>query len=449
MINVTLFVVCVISLFPLQLAAQRTVPKSRQVQQVYGDPYYADALILPRQQTDSSDVCVLLRFNKGARVFSKVNSFQENRGSYYSVIAMSIEARDAVGVVRQRLRYTDTVFVNSYENLTSESSYHRGMVTLSLAAGDYTVSIEPIANKDNGFRKITLPKVVLPKASSKVRGTLSCLFAESLSQEHDTLRPIIFNGNMSFPAGRMAIVAAVPRGTATTYHVLIQQQPYLEGDIRWWSGVNIHSTVRSTGTALGLASPSVLTAIPSDEHRSMLVIPIDAAEVVPGRYVVSLVAEDTRDTLKYGFNVEWESMPLSLRSLTYALDVLGYICPEETLDSLRDGDETLQRENLMAWWRKQDNTFGTAQNERMAEYYKRVDRASYEYATLNEPDGVFTDRGKVYVLYGPPTRVDRKNNKSGEVTETWTYTNKVRTVFVFTVEQSGRHRLSTVQPLRK
>jgi|694.fasta_scaffold34922_7 GWxTD domain-containing protein len=444
-----LYVVGAVFMLTLELAAQRAAPKSRQVQQVYGDACYADAMILPKPNTDSCDVSVLLRFNKGALVFSKVNSFQENRGSYYSVITMSIEARDAVGVVRQRLRYTDTVFVNSYENLAAESSYHHGLVTLSLAAGDYTVSIEPTTNRDNGFRRITLPKVVLPKAGGKQRGALSCLFAEALSQEYDTLRPIIFNGNMTFPAGRMAIVATVPQSTARTYDVWIRQQPYQDGDIRWWSGVDIHTTARSTGVALAVASASLVTATPLEKSGSTLVIPINAADVVPGRYMVTLVAEDTRDTLKYGFNVEWESMPLSLRSLTYALDVLGYICPEETLDSLRDGDEAAQREHLMEWWRRQDNSFGTAHNERMAEYYKRVDKASYEYATLSEPDGAFTDRGKVFILYGPASKIDRKNNKSGEVTETWIYTNSVRTIFLFTIEEAGRYRLTTVQPLRK
>jgi hypothetical protein len=85
----------------------------------------------------------------------------------------------------------------------------------------------------------------------------------------------------------------------------------------------------------------------------------------------------------------------------------------------------------------------------MAEYYKRVDKASYEYATLSEPDGAFTDRGKVFILYGPASKIDRKNNKSGEVTETWIYTNSVRTIFLFTIEEAGRYRLTTVQPLRK
>lgn len=444
-----LFAIGAMLMFTLELAAQRGTPKSRQPQQVYGDACYADALIVPRPKTDSCDVRVLLRFNKGTLVFSKVNSFQENRGSYYSVITMSIEARDAVGVVRQRVRFTDTVFVNSYENLAVESSYHSGMVMLSLAAGDYTISIEPTTARDNSFRKITLPKVVLPKTGSKSRGACSCLFAEAVSQEYDTLRPIIFNGNMTFPAGRMAIVATVPQSTARTYDVWIRQQPYQDGDIRWWSGVDIHTTARSNGVSLSVASASVVIASPSETHGSTLVIPINAADVVPGRYVVTLVAEDTRDTLKYGFNVEWESMPLSLRSLTYALDVLGYICPEETLDSLRDGDEASQREHLMEWWRRQDNTFGTAHNERMAEFYKRVDKASYEFATLNEPDGAFTDRGKVYILYGPSNKIDRKNNKSGEVTETWIYTNSVRTIFLFTIEETGRYRLTTVQPLRK
>ena len=127
----------------------------------------------------------------------------------------------------------------------------------------------------------------------------------------------------------------------------------------------------------------------------------------------------------------------------------AYICPDETLDSLREGDETQQRERLMDWWRRQDRSTETAHNEHMAEYYRRVDKASYAYATLIEPDGAFTDRGKVYILYGGPTKIDRKTNRDGEQVETWIYTNSVRRLFVFKVEDAGSFRLTTVQELKK
>jgi GWxTD domain-containing protein len=435
------------------VTAQRGSQRVKQVQQAYGDQYYADAVILPNTENDSAAVQVRIRVNTSTLVFSKVNSFQEQRGEFYATIGLSVEARDAVGVVRQRVRFVDTVFVDNYETLAETSSYRSGVVTLSLAAGSYNISIEPVTNRDNGFRKLSLPKVVIPKTGQKQLGNISCIFAHAATQEYDLLVPYVFNGNLPFPSSRVAVIATIPQSLrARSFDVWIRQQPYQKGDIRWWTGVDIHTTVSDRSINLDPTDDGNIAVRATADLKSTgrsIVIPVNASDVVPGRYLLTLVAEGTSDTLRYAFNVEWESMPLSLRSLSYALDVLAYVCPEETLDSLREGDDAAQREQLMDWWRRQDKTLGTAHNERMAEYYRRVDRASYSYATLLEPDGAFTDRGKVYILYGEPTKVDRKTNKAGDAVETWIYNNGVRTVFVFTIEEDGQYRLTTVQPLRK
>lgn len=435
------------------VTAQRGSQRVKQLQQAYGDQYYADAVILPNMENDSAAVQVRIRVNTSTLVFSKVNSFQEQRGEYYATIGLSVEARDAVGVVRQRVRFVDTVFVDNYETLAETSSYRSGVVTLSLAAGSYNISIEPVTNRDNGFRKLSLPRVVIPKTGQKQLASVSCIFAHAATQEYDLLVPYVFNGNLPFPSSRVAVIATIPQSLrARSFDVWIRQQPYQEGDIRWWTGVDIHTTVSDRSINLDTTDDGNIAVRATADLKSTgrsIVIPVNASDVVPGRYLLTLVAEGTSDTLRYAFNVEWESMPLSLRSLSYALDVLAYVCPEETLDSLREGDDAAQREQLMEWWRRQDKTLGTAHNERMAEYYRRVDRASYSYATLLEPDGAFTDRGKVYILYGEPTKVDRKTNKAGDAVETWIYNNGVRTVFVFTIEEDGQYRLTTVQPLRK
>lgn len=428
--------------------AQRQAARVRQVQTL-GDPLYADAIIIPRVDSDSADVHVGLRFNKASLVFSKVNSIQEQRGNYYSVLALSIEARDAVGVVRQRVRFSDTVFVNSYESLADSVEFHRGDAQLSLAAGQYTITVESIKSRESQQRRIVLPKTYIPKREQQSNSSISVVFTQAVTQEYDVLRPCVYNGNMPFPAGRMAVVAIVPITSSASYDVWIRQLPYQDGDIRWWSGVDIHTTAINRGTDVKPRADGLLDVTNGEQKSRCLVIPINASDVVPGRYVMTLVPNGTKDTLRSSFVVEWESMPMSLRSLSYALDVLAYICPEDVLDSLRDGNDAEQREKLMEWWKRQDKTAETAHNEHMAEYYRRVDKASYAYATLTEPDGAFTDRGKVFVLYGAPTKTDRKITKDGEQAETWIYTNSVRRVFVFKVEDSGLCRLTTVQQLKK
>lgn len=431
------------------LHAQQKRSSVKQPQMIYGNACYADAVIMPYPDADSADVDVLLRFNMASLVFSKVNSYRENRGNYYAALSLSIEARDAIGVIRQRVRYSDTIFVASYEKLADSVAYHVGSASMPLAAGTYTITIDESSGSENRFQKIVLPKVSIPKRTKSSGGLISCTFANTAAQEYDTLVPMIFNGQLRFPVERIAILATVPREEYTSYDVWIKQQPYQDDDIRWWSGVTIHTSAAMSGIQLKRLTSTAYVVDTTAKGSRTIIIPVLGNDLVPGRYTLTIVADGSRDTLRYPFTVEWENMPFSLRSLTYALEVLAYICPEETLDSLQTGDDALQRESLMDWWRKQDKSFGTAYNERMAEYYRRVDRASYDYATLKEQDGAFTDRGKVYILYGAPTKIERKSDKAGQALETWIYSNSVKTLFVFSAEKSGSYKLVTVQPLKK
>lgn len=430
-------------------AQQRGIKRPKSTMAASMDRIYAEAIVVPMEQSDSADVYVEVRYTIGSLAFTKVNSMQEVRGNYSASITLSVEARDAIGVVRQRVRFSDTAFVNSFDDAQEKSLFRRGSVALSLGPGTYVITLEPSATKDNGLKRISLPKLTISKKGQRASNALPCFFSSPVGTTYDTLRPYIFSGNLPFPVSKTLLVATLPYNVEQLYDVWIRQQEYEQGDIRWWSGVDIHANASATTKRLRKIDDERWVVDENATHESrLLVIPLDAKEFVPGRYELKLVGSVNKDTLRYPFRVEWESMPISLRTLSYALDALAYICPEDVLDSLREGDEADQRIHLMEWWRRQDPTLGTAHNERMMEYYQRVDRAYSEYSTLQEPDGVFTDRGKIYILYGAPTKIDRKVSKSGESSETWIYTNKVRKFFVFAIKEAGQYRLTNIQPLR-
>ncbi|RPH31043.1 GWxTD domain-containing protein, partial [bacterium] len=58
------------------------------------------------------------------------------------------------------------------------------------------------------------------------------------------------------------------------------------------------------------------------------------------------------------------------------------------------------------------------------------------------PDGSRTDRGKIYILYGPPTSMDRSLDPAAGFQETWIY-EKLGKRFVFKDQsKSGNYVLS-------
>jgi GWxTD domain-containing protein len=173
-------------------------------------------------------------------------------------------------------------------------------------------------------------------------------------------------------------------------------------------------------------------------------IPIPLVTLVPGRYELTMVARGSTDTIAMRFQIVWEMMPFSLRTLDYAINALEYICTEGQIDSLSDGSPAENREHLMSWWRAQDPTPATTVNERMNEYYRRVDNAYFGFSSIAEPDGARTDRGKVYILYGPPATVE-KDLKGKAPREIWTYTAGIKKTFVFEANDSGRLKLVDVR----
>ena len=142
------------------------------------------------------------------------------------------------------------------------------------------------------------------------------------------------------------------------------------------------------------------------------------------------------------FDLKWIDMPYSLSSPLYAIKSLWPIATDEEIDRLLDVGRENYPEALREYWKKLDPTPETAYNERMAEYYRRVDYAFFNFATLKEEDGVFTDRGKIYILFGPPTGTRREFDPEANPKEIWTYDNVVKREFVFRDKnESGSYRL--------
>jgi len=88
---------------------------------------------------------------------------------------------------------------------------------------------------------------------------------------------------------------------------------------------------------------------------------------------------------------------------------------------------------LLDFWRSKDPTPGTVENEFMMEHFKKLD-----YAEKNFRGGVDSDRGRIYMQYGPPMDVQRELShiEYEKPVEIWTYALDGRIEFIF-VDRSG------------
>ncbi|MBN1153891.1 GWxTD domain-containing protein [candidate division KSB1 bacterium] len=87
---------------------------------------------------------------------------------------------------------------------------------------------------------------------------------------------------------------------------------------------------------------------------------------------------------------------------------------------------------LFQFWNMRDPNPDTPTNEFRDEYYKRVDYANRHYRAFTK-EGWSTDRGRVYIIYGPPSDIERHPNEPNLYPyEIWEYDHlQSGVIFVF------------------
>jgi len=193
----------------------------------------------------------------------------------------------------------------------------------------------------------------------------------------------------------------------------------------------------------------LLIPSPGQNYYSLL-IPVKGDSLDLGEYEISFVVK-FKDSLgnqvqkKFAkkFTVEWIDMPFSLQNLDYAIEILEYIATPDEMAKLRFGTPQARLQKFKEFWAKRDPTPNTLYNELMAEYYRRVDYAYLNFATMRDRDGARTDRGKIYIIYGEPTKIERKYTPGKPTEEIWYY-EPIRRKFVFT-DQYGSFKLTSVE----
>ena len=121
---------------------------------------------------------------------------------------------------------------------------------------------------------------------------------------------------------------------------------------------------------------------------------------------------------------------------------------EKSIWQSLSGSES-KRKFLTKFWRDRDDDQATPFNEYYAEYKQRVAVTNEQFRTAFRA-GWRTDRGRVYILYGPPDYVDRKSNESDmKPHEIWRYDYIEGGVdFVF-VDRSGFNNFELVHSTKR
>lgn len=159
-----------------------------------------------------------------------------------------------------------------------------------------------------------------------------------------------------------------------------------------------------------------------------------------GRYDIEVKGSGNAISRK-SFAVRWLNMPRTLTNIALASEALKYLMSENEFEEFMKMSDDEMKKHFEIFWKKRDHTPNTAYNEEMAEYYHRCDYALENFRTLSHADGIDTDRGKVYILYGPPTKTERLLTPNAPPKEIWYYeTLQLKLVFL-DESRSGNYKL--------
>ncbi len=167
-----------------------------------------------------------------------------------------------------------------------------------------------------------------------------------------------------------------------------------------------------------------------------------------GKRRVVLMGKDDDFLLAFGVD-EWEpgTYRLNLRARAYAperdatasvdvrvdvtramlganfestLEILEIIAKKDELKPLRDAPEAQRADEWARFWAKRDPDAITTENEALSQHLQRVQYVVKEFSQFGP--GWRSDRGRVYIRYGPPEQIDTAmDSRSQGEYEIWRY----------------------------
>jgi GWxTD domain-containing protein len=329
----------------------------------------------------------------------------------------------------------------------------QGVVTLTASPGAYTV-VFSVDDRESGRTFMERnKKLTLPVPSLKSLDISEMLFVQKPFAEKAS--------SMFVPTNRGGNTLYGEPGCVLTEVHLPSPADSLE--VRWKlvgkPDAFGQRPVNLEGSAF-VALPGLLDILPQDhgvlygmkaalDNWKTLVIPLPLEKLEPGRFTLDVQyrSGSAKKQQVQQFDVVWPSRPLSLADPDLAVDALRHIAAEEQIDEMQSGSLEHRSEAFHRFWRSKAPDTLTAYNVAMAEYYYRVDEAMRKFSTARDNDGYKTDRGRIYILCGPPQKSERMLQPSSSPMEIWTYDRLQKRFIFIDTARNGNYILSQAENL--
>jgi len=165
--------------------------------------------------------------------------------------------------------------------------------------------------------------------------------------------------------------------------------------------------IRDSRGRLGL---SYETTVDKPGQSSAQSLKLDLSKLKQGEQTLEVTVKDNdtkkKVNIKGEFAIQWSDLFMVENDFDMAIDQLRYIAGEDQIRALKNAPVAERKEAWNEFWKSKDPTPGTPQNELKKEYYRRIRFTNANYSSFGR-NGWKNDMGAVYIIYGPPSEIER------------------------------------------
>lgn len=377
-----------------------------------------------------------------------INNFllrQSSNGTFQGIAYITLTLSDKDGVVRFHRLFNDTILSSKSLFLPNELIFKEGYANFIIPNQQYQLEIRVNDINSKKSDKVAISHLVMDTARK-----LNASFVVLNQVGDNQYKPICLLNNSDFSISPKSIL--INLFSNTDYANLTYKIQKLKSEDEYnleLSEINGKvekirlEDVKIDNMSIELNYNAKVTAERGDFGNNFYFIDFLNNPFVPGTYKLEIYSGN-RTIYSTQFKVIWDNQPITLYNMNVALKISEIFLTKSELDEIRSLNRKFQLRGLFDVWKKLDkNTPTDNYPEAMIEFYRRADYAFYTFSTFAERNGALTDKGKIYILNGPPDKIEEVF-KMKKLNEIWTYTNLIKE-YTFESVESGVFRLVSIK----
>ncbi len=348
--------------------------------------------------------------------------FIKNGDGFLASYRASISLKDEDGMDLGYNVWNDTIRVSNYTETKLRNKNRKHFFKKTLPIGDKIKVIAELHDEDT--RKKGIRETVLELSDYKKRPSI--------------LEPIFMldlPGDWGFQAGKIPTKGSQVREFGDSISIFISG--FVKND-------DFEISVEFSNSNV---NDSLIYSIDRSGNKGyfnhMISIPGYLLNSLKNEFTVILYQNRKTIDKKISFTIYKPGVSSFISNIDLALRQMKYALTNKERNQLKGISKNERESMFYEFWKNRDPTPDTEYNELMEEYYERV-YYSNEHFDAWQP-GWETDRGMIYILFGPPDEIQRTNPSisTSSLYQVWSYY-RLNQQFIFKDQNGfGDFRLET------